>query len=259
MGQMYEDSIREEFTHQSGAFARSAIMSAAETLGAVLELVPPDHGSRWLEVACGPGLIARALSARVGSVHGVDLTPAMVELAQQGAIEEGLENVTFSLGDAAALEFERSSFDGVLTRFSLHHIPAPQRIMAEMARVLRPGGWLIVADHVTDGDGDAAAWHQELERLRDPSHWACLTPERLRRFGSELGLTLDSEQLIDLNLDFDEWLSRGSGGPAAAALIERLLIEAPPAARSFMVFSEDGERRLGLRYWLGRWRLAGQS
>lgn len=234
-------------------------MSAAETLGAVLELVPAEPGSRWLEVACGPGLIARALSARVGSVHGVDLTPAMVELAQQGAIEEGLGNVTFSLGDAAALDFERSSFDGALTRFSLHHIPAPQRILAEMARVLRPGGWLIVADHVSDDDADSAAWHQELERLRDPSHWACLTPERLRGLGSELGLTLDSEQLIDLNLDFDEWLSRGSGGPAAAALIERLLIEAPPAARSFVVFSEDGDRRLGLRYWLGRWRLVGQS
>ncbi len=254
MAVVYEESIRDEFTHQADSFARSSVMSAAETLGALVELVPPDQAARWLEVACGPGLIARALAGRVGSVHGVDLTAAMVEKAAAEAGAAGLDNVTFSLGDATGLGFDDGSFDGVVTRFSLHHIPAPKRVLTEMIRVLRPGGWAIVGDHVTDADGAAAAWHQEIERLRDPSHWACLEPKRLRAIAEEAGLTLDAERLIPLDLDFEEWLSRGSGGRAAASLIEQLLTGAPPGAESFRVSGEGGERRLKLAYWLSRWQ-----
>lgn len=254
MAGMYEESIREEFTHQSGSLVRSPVMTAAETMGALVELVPAEAGARWLESACGPGLIARAISGRVGSVHGVDLTPAMVELALEEARVEGLANVTFSVGDATALEIEEASFDGAFTRFSLHHIPAPQRVLSEMARVVRPGGWIVVGDHVTDDDGEAAAWHGEIERLRDPSHWACLTPGRLRSIGQEAGLALDREQSIPLRIDFDEWLIRSSGGPGAAALIEGLLADAPPAAESFRLVGEGDARRLELRYQLLRWR-----
>ena len=234
-------------------------MSSAETLGALLEMVPAEGNSRCLEVACGPGLIARGLAERVDSVHGVDLTPAMIELAREEAIEAGLKNVSFSLGDATALQFEPGSFDGALTRFSLHHIPAPKRVLVELVRVLRPGGWLIVGDHISDEDLEAAAWHEEIERLRDPSHWACLTAERLRRFGAELGLRLESERLIALDLDFQEWLGRGSGGPAADTLIEELIADPPPHTEKFRIIGERGQRRLRLSYWLGRWRLPGQS
>ncbi|HEY5053869.1 MAG TPA: methyltransferase domain-containing protein [Solirubrobacterales bacterium] len=251
---MYEESIRDEFTHQTDSFATSAAMSGEDVLGGLVALAPADSGTSWLETACGPGLISRALAARVGSVHGVDLTPAMVERARDDALAEGIENVEFSLGDATALEFEDAAFDGAATRLSLHHIPAPQRVVAEMARVVRPGRWVVVGDHITDPDPEAMAWHQEIERLRDPSHWSCLTQGRLRRLGEEAGLTLDSEQLTELDLDYDDWLARGSAGPAAAALIDRLLTEAPDGVEAFRVVQEGESRRLKLRFWLSRWR-----
>jgi SAM-dependent methyltransferase len=253
---MYEESIRDEFTHQTDSFARSPAMSAAATLGSVVEMVPADAGARWLETACGPALIAREIAGRVGSVHGIDLTPAMVEKASAEAAAASVDNVDFSLGDATALEFEEASFDGAVNRFSLHHIPVPQRVLAEMARVVRPGGWVVLADHLTDADGDAAAWHEEIERLRDPSHWACLTRERLLAAGEAAGLVLDEEQVIPLDLDFGEWLGRGSGGPDAAALIERLLTKPPASAESFRVAGAGGERRLLLRNSVTRWRRA---
>lgn len=251
---MYEESIREEFTHQSDAFARAPVMSSAETLGALVELVPADPQARWLEVACGPAAISRSMAGRVGSVHGVDLTPAMIAKAGEEAAREGIANAEFSIGDATALDFAEASFDGVVTRFSLHHIPVPQRVLEEMARVVRPGGWVIVGDHVTDADGDAAAWHQEIERLRDPSHWACLTPDRLRGMGEAAGLQLDLEELIPFDLDFAEWLGRGSGGASSAALIERLLAVAPATADSFRIVGEGDGRRLALHNSLSRWR-----
>lgn len=256
---MYEESIRDEFTHQTDSFAREPAMASAEALGAIVELVPPDPEARWLELACGPAAVGRALARRVGGVHGVDLTPSMIEKAREEAEREGLANAQFSLGDATALELEDGGFAGAVTRFSLHHIPVPGRVLEEMARVVRPGGWVVVSDHLTDEDGDAAAWHEEIERLRDPSHWACLTPARLRQIGEAAGLELDREQTIPFRLGFDGWLERGSGGPGARPLIERLLTEAPPTAESFRVLDQGGDprgegRQLMLRLSLTRWR-----
>jgi SAM-dependent methyltransferase len=251
---MYEESIRAEFTHQTESFARNRIATAAETLGVVVDLVPADREASWLEVACGPAAISRALAAKVGRVQGIDLTPAMVDKAREEAGREGIGNAEFSVGDATSLEFGDASFDGAVTRFSFHHIPAPQRVLEEMARVVRPGGWVIVSDLLSDEDADAQAWHQEIERLRDPSHWATPTPTRLRAMGEAAGLDLESEQSISVELDYEDWLERGSGGETAATLIDRLLDEVPEGAQSFIVSGEPGERRLLFRSMLLRWR-----
>jgi SAM-dependent methyltransferase len=230
-------------------------MSLAETLDAVVELVPQDPAARWLEVACGPGLISRAMAPRVGSVRGLDLTPAMVEKARAEAAAAGVDNVSFALGDATALDLAADSFGGAITRFSLHHIPGPVRVLEEMLRVVKPGGLVIVADHVTDDDGAAAAWHEEIERLRDPSHWACLTVSRIEAMAERVGLEPDLDRLVPFRISYDEWLNRGSGGPGSAALIERQLGEAPAGVRSFVVSGEGDARVLALRNSLHRWRV----
>jgi SAM-dependent methyltransferase len=251
----HSGAIRDEFAHQADAFARSPTMSLAETLDAVVELVPEDSAARWVEVACGPGLIARAMAPRVGSVLGLDLTPAMVEKARAEGDAAGVENLSFEVGDATAIDLPDNSLDGAITRFSLHHIPAPVRVLEEMRRVVRPGGLVVVADHVTDDNGAAAAWHEQIERLRDPSHWACLTPSRLGALGERAGLEPDLDRVIPFEIDFGEWLNRGSGGPTHAELIERLLGEAPATVESFVVIGEGDERLLGLRNSLHRWRV----
>jgi SAM-dependent methyltransferase len=248
-------AIRDEFAHQADSFARSPTMSLAETLGVVVELVPDDPEARWAEVACGPGLIARAMAPRVGSVVGIDLTEAMIEKARADAAEAGIENVSFEVGDATALDLPDDSLDGAITRFSLHHIPAPIRVLEEMRRVVRPGGYVVVSDFVTDDDGASAAWQEQIERLRDPSHWALLTPSRIATIGEQIGLERDHERIVPFEIDFEEWLNRGSGGPANAALIDRLRAEAPPDAESFIVTGEGADRVLHYRNSLHRWQV----
>ncbi len=252
---MDEDPIVREFTHQSEAFNAAPAMRSEEALGRLLELIPAAPGERWLDSACGPGLVARGLAARVGEVHGVDMTPAMVELARREAEREGARNASFSLGDATALAFAADSFDGAVTRFSLHHIPRPGRVVAELARVVRPGGAVVVADHVTAADADVAAWHEEIERLRDPSHWACLTPARLRALGERAGLVLEHDATAPLRIDFEEWIARGSGGEASRDLIAAAVAEQVPAPEVFRVVDGPDGRRLELVYWLSRWRV----
>lgn len=251
---MHEDAIRREFTFQSTSFGRSPAMTSAQTLGALVELVPRDPAADWLESACGPGLISRAISDRVRSVTGIDLTPAMVEEAERSAREEGIGNVSFSVGDAAETRFADAVFDGAITRFSFHHVPAPERVLCEMARVVRPGGWIVVGDQVTDDDADGAAWHQQIERLRDPTHWASQRLSQLHEMGAVAGLELETERLLPIVIDFEEWLARGSAGLDASELIDQLLAQRPGGAESFRVVSADGGRRLHQRYWVARWR-----
>jgi SAM-dependent methyltransferase len=178
----------------------------------------------------------------------------MIEVARREAAAEGIGNAVFSVGDATALEFADGAFDGAVTRFSLHHIPLPGRVVEELARVVRPGGAVAVGDHVTSPDADEAAWHEQIERLRDPSHWACLTPARLRALGEAAGLVLEQEQEIPISIDFDEWIARGSGGPASAGLIARALADRVPAPDVFRVVDRGDGRRLELRYWISVWR-----
>jgi SAM-dependent methyltransferase len=251
---MHDESIVSEFTHQAETFETSAVARAAQTLDALVRLAGPRPHERWLEVACGPGIVSRRLAPHAREVLGVDLTPAMIEVARREATAAGIANATFAVGDATALDLPSASVDGAVARFAIHHIPAPRRLLEELARVVRTGGRIILADHVADADAVAVAWSQEIERLRDPSHWACLPVVGLRELGIRAGLRLDQETLVPITLDFDDWLQRGSGGTGARAVIEHQLAERPDTVECFRICEHDGHRLLELRMWLSRWR-----
>jgi SAM-dependent methyltransferase len=247
---MQDETVIAEFTQQAESFNASPSSRAVDGL---VSLAAPAPDERWLEVACGPGILSRVLAPHARQVHGVDLTPAMIEVARREAAAAGAGNVTFELGDATALNLPAATFDGAIARYAIHHVPAPSRLFAELVRVVRPGGRVILADTVADTDADAAAWSEEIERLRDPSHWACLPVPRLRAMGEHAGLRLEHDELVPLVLDFEDWLERGSGGPGARPAIEHLLRERPPTAECFRVEERRGARVLEFRVWLSRW------
>jgi ubiquinone/menaquinone biosynthesis C-methylase UbiE len=99
-----------------------------------------------LEVAVGTGLNLDSYPEDV-TITGIDLSPAMLEHARRRAEASG-RTVTLQVGDAHRLEFPDASFDTVVCTFSLCAIPDERRAVAEMWRVLRPGGQLLLADHV---------------------------------------------------------------------------------------------------------------
>lgn len=222
-----QGSVRDEFGHQAEAFNASPTMSSEAALGGLLAMIPARAGARWLEAAAGPGIISRRLAPGVGSVVALDLTPAMLRVGRREARRAGVDNVHVACGDATQLPFAGATFDGAVTRFSLHHIPLPERVLGEMARVVRPGGAVLTCEHLHSAVADEASWHDEMERLRDPSHWACLSVEAMRRAGREAGLVLEREEQAPFVIDYEEWLNRGSQGAANRALIERSAARRP--------------------------------
>jgi len=229
------------------------VANANEILDTIVDHAQPQRSERWLEAACGPGIVSRRFAPLAKSVHGVDLVPAMIDTARREAAAAGIDNLTFEVADATATELPTASFDGAVTRFSIHHLPVPARLFGELARVVRPGGRIAVLDHLADEEVEARAWSQEIERLRDPSHWACLSADRLRALGQRAGLQLTHQQRFAFELDFDDWLQRGTGDPTAQGLAELALSDRPAATECFTVQGRDQGRVLRLQMWLGLW------
>jgi len=100
------------------------------------------EGQRALEVGCGRGVGTEIIFERFGAqqVHAFDLDPAMVEQAQRRLTAYPAERLRLTVGDATAIEAEDESFDAVFDFGIIHHVPAWQRAVAEIRRVLRPGG-----------------------------------------------------------------------------------------------------------------------
>lgn len=118
-------------------------------------------GARVLDAGCGPGRVTAHLAKLGLAAEGLDLSPAMLDLARAG-----FPDLSFRLGSLTALPVADESLDGVLCWYSLIHIPPAHRpaVLSEVYRVLVPGGLVLVAfqvgddvRHVTDPDGSDVA------------------------------------------------------------------------------------------------------
>jgi SAM-dependent methyltransferase len=166
-------ATRRSFEQQAGLFGGPGAIFSESFLSVQewLEPLSPD----WiaLDVACGAAHVAQEVAPRVRQVVGIDLTPALLGLAAARLAAAGIGNVLLQEGDAAALPFTDGAFDLVVCRAALHHFPDPAVQIAEMARVCRPGGRVVVSDMLAPGTADRAAF-DALHRVIDPSHARCL-------------------------------------------------------------------------------------
>jgi SAM-dependent methyltransferase len=114
--------------------------TAASVGGFFMPLLRP--GMRLLDCGCGPGSITVGLAELLapGKVIGIDANPDLIATAQTAAQEAGLANVTFQTGDVYRLTFNDNSFDAVWVHALLEHLSDPLAALAEMQRVLKPGG-----------------------------------------------------------------------------------------------------------------------
>jgi SAM-dependent methyltransferase len=179
-----------------------------------MESIAP--GETVLDLGCGAGFDAFLAAARVGPtgrVIGVDMTPEMVEAARANAARAGCANVEFRLGEIEALPVADASVDLVISNCVLNLVPDKRKAFREIARVLKPGGRIAIADIVLD---------RELpEGLKDDPEAYCACA------GGAIGRTeylrgLKAAGLVEVKVvaeaDAAELLAGGCCGAAAADL-----------------------------------------
>ncbi len=183
-----QDATRERFARTAERVAELQDARAASLEQDVLRFVAPSGDERALDSGTGSGALAFALAPHVREVVGVDIVPELLEQARKRA--EQLPNVTFVEGDSTKLPFEYGSFDLAGTLRTLHHIARPELAMAELVRVTRPRGRVLVVDQIAPVDPLAAAELNRFERARDPSHSRALADVDLRGLFESNGLVL---------------------------------------------------------------------
>ncbi|MEE9231029.1 MAG: methyltransferase domain-containing protein [Acidobacteriota bacterium] len=197
---------REAFKHQSKGFSSEGNTYAdAEGLAWMLADLPMSIESAVLDVATGTGEFARALAPHVATVIGLDATDAMLDRGKEFAKRHAITNITFKKGIAETLPFQSETFDIVSSRYAFHHFADPKPVLAEMARVCKRGGHLIVVDIVVPELVNAAQYNHH-EQLCDRSHTRCLGFTELKSLFCRSGAEVISARSRDIEEPVVEWL-----------------------------------------------------
>lgn len=212
----------------------------------LLDLLAPRAGERILDLGCGDGRLTLEAAAGGARLTGVDLSP---DLAQD-ARARGLD---VQVADAAALPYPDASFDAVLSNAALHWMTAPEPVLGEVARVLKPGGRFVgemggAGNVATIVGAIANAFAQRGIELTRAYPWYFPTPAQYRGLLEGAGFTVDRLERFarptDLPADISGWL---------ATFAESFLAQVPEADREALVADIRAALEPTLRQVDGRW------
>ena len=237
-------SLAAAFDGQAALFENAPVQTDPAALRRLVAFADLAPDSRLFDAGCGPGLVSRAFLDAGHRVVGVDLSAVMIARAQARCGSAGAR----ARFEHRAIESEvgREPYDGSISRYVAHHVVDPLAFVRTQVQLLRPGGVLVLADHITDPHPRRAGDHATIERLRDRTHTRNLTLGGIVDLFVQAGLESIRALEEPFTLDFDEWFDRGT--PTAPKLEVRARIEANPPARGFRgVVEADG--RLTLHCW----------
>jgi ubiquinone/menaquinone biosynthesis C-methylase UbiE len=191
-----------------------------------LDWLKPPSRLRWIDVGCGNGAFTELLAERCApaEIQGVDPSEAQLAFARS---RHSAGTAQFRQGDAMALPFDDNSFDAAAMALVIFFVPEPPAAIAEMARVVRPGG--LVASYAWDMENGgfpneptlAEMRAMELSPTRPPSPAASRT-ENLRALWTEAGLDHTETREITVQrtfTDFEDFCSAGLLGASIKATV----------------------------------------
>src|SRR5271166_870805 len=176
---------------------RALDLPAAEVEAALLALVPEYDGGRLVDIGTGTGRVLELLAPRISQGVGVDASKAMLALARSRLARAGLTHCSMRLADMYRLPLPEASFDIAVLQMVLHYAEDPPGVLAEVARVLRPGGRLIIIDLEGHGRDDL------LTKLAH--RWPGFSDDAMRELLDDTGMRQGASHTIDGPLAIRLW------------------------------------------------------
>ena len=231
--------VLDQYTTRASAYVNSAVHAAGQDLDLIAQVLANQRGAVALDVGCGGGHLTYRLAPLVSQVVACDLAESMLAAVAEQASLRGLPNIATRAAAAESLPFEVATFDVVATRFSAHHWHAFAEGIAEMARVLKPGGLALMSDVVSPGVSLLDTWLQTLELLRDPSHVRDASTAEWDAGLAAAGLAIERIEHLRLRLDFATWVARMDTPEPQVTAIRMLQARAASAVKDYFEMEED--------------------
>jgi ubiquinone/menaquinone biosynthesis C-methylase UbiE len=233
-----------QFDRQSDRYGKSHILADTSDVPAALEeLAPPAGGGSALDVATGGGHTALFLARQGWNVTAGDVAPRMLENARRLAEEAG-QRIETRLFPAEEMPFPAGHFDLVAVRVAPHHFSSPEKFVAEVARVLKPGGhFLLIDGSVPDDDPATEEWLHRVEKWRDPSHGRLLSRAAWERLATANGLVILRSQLTLLKQPDLQWyFDTAATTPENRARVLEAVRTVPAGVRAALRLAEEDGR-----------------
>jgi len=226
--------VQSQFGANAERYATSRVHAEGESLSRLVEAVQPKPHWDAIDIATGPGHTALAFAPKVKHVIASDITPEMLQVARGLAAKRGLSNVSFAEMPAEKLPFPDASFDLVTCRTAPHHFADVQAFVAEVARVLRPGGVFGLVDNISPDDPEAASHYNEFEKLRDPSHARCLGESEWLDLIAQAGLVVRHRETLTKEIELESWAGRMQASAQTKERLRAILRHATGALRDYL-------------------------
>jgi len=223
------------FAQYAQGYVTASGFASGSDLDRLLELAQPQPHWHALDIATGGGHTALKFAPFVQHVVASDLTLPMLHAARQFITAQSVTNLSFTAADAENLPFATAAFDLVTCRIAPHHFPDCFRFVQEAARVLKPGGRLLIEDQLVPEDDRAARYIDSFERLRDPSHHRIYAAYEWQGMFLDAGLEVLHTESISRSLGkLVTWAERQGCSPRTIERLHILLAQSPAAVREWL-------------------------
>jgi ubiquinone/menaquinone biosynthesis C-methylase UbiE len=221
--------VQEQFGRNAATYLTSKPHAQGKSLDRLIALTEPKSDWRVLDIATGGGHVAYAFAPHVARVWATDITDEMVKLVTGEAAKKGFKNLRTAYAKAEALSFDDASFDLVTCRIAPHHFDSIPAFVAEVHRVLKPGGLFGLVDNVVV-PGAVGDYVNAFERFRDPSHLRAWTMTEWRDCLATQGFAIAHEEELDKVMEFKPWAARHDA--TMQAFLRSMLALAAPDAKA---------------------------
>lgn len=182
--------VRAQYAREAGRYDRRWSRYVEGTIGSALQALDPPPTGRVLDVGCGTGVLLERIREAHPGVRACGADPSPEMIAEAGRrLGDGVHLV---IADVHRLPFAGGAFDVVVSTSAMHHWTRPEAALGEIARILRPGGRLVLTDW--NDDFLALRLYSRLLRLTDASHHRSYTAARARELVRDAGLVVDGVQ-----------------------------------------------------------------
>jgi len=222
MTQQHDSLVRSQFGPAAADYVTSAVHAAGADLARIAERAAAARPAQALDLGCGGGHVAYAISPHAGTVTACDLSAEMTGVVAAEASRRGLANISALVSPAESLAAPDAAFDFLACRFSTHHWRDAAAGLAEARRVLSTGAPAMFADVIAPALAAADTHLQAVELLRDPSHGRDYREDEWLAMLGAAGFTIGAVTSYRLRMDFPDWTARMRTTPDRAAAIRTL-------------------------------------